>query len=286
MDTVLTSAKQKVVIGGENRLTMIGERINPTGRKRIAKAVEEGDFRLIQDEAIKQVACGAQVLDVNVGVPGIDEPARLREAVLAIMEVTDVPLCLDSASPEALAAGLEVYQGKALVNSVNAESEKLAAVLPIVASHGAAVIGLTMGDKGVAKDANSRLRLAGVIMEAAQKHGIPPQDVVIDPLAMTISTDDKTGWETLEALRLIRQEFGVNQTLGLSNIAFGMPERTPTNALFLAMAVPAGLTCPIMDPTIWEMRRAALLADVLGGKDNFSMNYLLAYRTKKQHYPD
>lgn len=280
METVLTSAKKKVVIGPDKPLTIIGERINPTGRRKIADAVEKGDFRLIQEEAAKQVACGAHMLDVNVGVPGIDESAMIKEAILAIMEVTDVPLCLDSASPEALAAGLEVYKGKALINSVNAESEKLAAVLPIVASYGAAVIGLTLGDQGIAKDAASRLKLAQVIMEAAQKQNIPPEDVIIDPLAMAVSTDDQTGKETLAALRLVREEFGVNQTLGLSNISFGMPERVPTNALFLAMAVLQGLTCPIMDPTIWEMRRAALLADALLGKDSFSMNYLMAFRKK------
>ncbi len=280
METVVSSAKKTVVISPEKPLTIIGERINPTGRQKIAKAIESGDFRLIQEEAARQVACGAHLLDVNVGVPGIDEPAMIKEAVLAISEVTDVPLCLDSASPEALAAGLEVYQGKALVNSVNAESEKLAAVLPLVASHGAAVIGLTLGDQGIAKDAVSRLKLAEVIITAAQKQNIPPEDIIIDPLAMAISTDDQTGRETLGALRMIREEFGVNQTLGLSNISFGMPERTPTNTLFLAMAILEGLTCPILDPTVWDMRRAVLLSDVLLGKDSFSMNYLMAFKKR------
>jgi len=280
METILKSAKQTVVISPDNPITIIGERINPTGRKKMAKAIEDKNFKMIQEEAVKQVENGAHVLDVNVGVSGIDEPAMIKEAILAVSEVVDVPLCIDSASPKALAAGLEVYKGKALVNSVNAEKEKMEAVLPIVASHKAAVIGLTMGDQGIPSDAETRVKLAHFIVEQAGKRGIPAEDVIIDPLAMAISTDDQTGLQTLKALRTIRDEMGVNQTLGLSNISFGMPERMPTNAIFFCMCALNGLTCPIVDPTVWEMRRAIFITDLFMGKDEFSMNYITAYRDK------
>jgi 5-methyltetrahydrofolate--homocysteine methyltransferase len=217
---------------------------------------------------------GAHILDVNVGVSGIDEPKMLREAILAIQEVTDVPLCIDSAHPKALEEGLKAYKGKALVNSVNGEKHKLDRILPLVKAHNAAVIGLTMDDKGIPKEAEKRLEIARLIVDRAQQAGISREDVIIDPLAMAISADDRAGLETIKALQLIRDELGVNQTLGLSNISFGLPERSSINAIFLSMAVLNGLTCPIADPTIWEMRRATLLTDLLLGKDEFCMNYL------------
>ncbi|MBW1734775.1 MAG: dihydropteroate synthase [Deltaproteobacteria bacterium] len=274
LETSVASASKTVVIGASRPLVIIGERINPTGRKRLAASIESGDLDLVRSEAIRQVEEGALILDVNVGVSGIDEPEMLRQTVLAIQEVTDVPLCIDSALPRALEAGLEVYKGKALVNSVNGEKEKLDQVLPLVKAHRAAVIGLTMDDEGIPKEAEKRLAIARLIVDRALQAGIPREDVIIDPLAMAISADDQAGLETIRALRLIRDDLGVNQTLGLSNISFGLPERTSINAIFLAMAVLNGLTCPIADPTVWEMRRAVLLADLLLGKDEFCMNYL------------
>jgi methanogenic corrinoid protein MtbC1 len=273
-ETMVSSARKTVVIGPSHPIVIIGERINPTGKKKLARALEEGNFDVVQSEAIKQVEEGAHILDVNVGVSGIDEPRALKEAILAIREVTGVPLCIDSADPKALEAGLEAYEGKALVNSVNGEKLKLELVLPLVKAHGAAVIGLTMDDRGIPKEAETRLEIARLIVERAEQIGIPREDVIIDPLAMAVSADHRSALETLRALQLIRDELGVNQTLGLSNISFGLPERDSINAVFLAMAVLSGLTCPIVDPTAWEMRRALLASDMLLGKDEFCMNFI------------
>ena len=280
VETIVRSATRTVTIGLSRPLVIIGERINPTGRKRLAEALEAGDLGLVRSEALSQVSQGADILDVNVGVSGIDEPDMLRKAVLAIQEVTDSPLCIDSALPEALAAGLSVCKGKPLVNSVNGEAHKLEKILPLVKEYGAAVIGLTMDDSGIPKSAEKRLAIARRIVESAEQIGIPREDVIIDPLAMAISADDQAGLETLQAIQLIRDELGVNLTLGLSNISFGLPDRASINTLFLAMAVQSGLTCAIVDPTVWEMRRAVLLTDMLLGRDPFCMKYLTA--AKKQ----
>jgi 5-methyltetrahydrofolate--homocysteine methyltransferase len=280
METTLTATKQTVIIGPDRPLVIIGERINPTGRKKLAKALEDGNLKLVQEEATKQVREGAHVLDVNVGVSGIDEPKLLTDAILAVQEVTEVPLCIDSALPKALEAGLQVYKGKALVNSINGEERKLKDVLPMVKQYGAAVIGLTMDDDGIPKDAQKRLQIARKIVEEAQKEGIPAENVIIDPLAMAISTDQGAALETLKALRLIRDHLGVNQTLGVSNISFGLPERHPINAMFLALSAMSGLTCPIIDPTVWEMRRAVLIADLLLAKDEYCMKFISVFRKK------
>ena len=280
IETTITSATKSVIIGPSQPLVIIGERINPTGRKKLAQALEDGNLKKVQAEALKQVEEGAHILDVNVGISGIDEPKTLRDAVLAIQDVTDVPLCIDSALPEALKAGLEAYKGKALVNSVNGEKHKLEQVLPLVKAHNAAVIALTMDDNGIPKEAEKRLEIAKLIVERAEHIGIRREDVIIDPLAMAISAEGQAGLETIKALQLIRDNLGNNQTLGLSNISFGLPERESINSIFLAMAVLSGLTCPICDPTEWEMRRATLLADLLLGKDGFCMNYLTASAKK------
>jgi 5-methyltetrahydrofolate--homocysteine methyltransferase len=278
METILRSATKSVRIGPGHPLVIIGERINPTGRKRLARAVEEGDFRLIQEEAVRQVEKGAHILDVNVGVSGIDEPRMLQEAVRAVRDVTDVPLCIDSAMPEALEAGLAACDGKALVNSVNGERRKLEQVLPIVKQFGAGVVGLTMDDEGIPREAGKRLEIAERILDAALRHGIPAEDVIIDPLAMAISTDERAAIETLKSLQGIRDKLGLNQILGVSNVSFGLPERHAINALFLATAAQNGLVCCIIDPTVWEMRRAVLIADMLMGMDEFCMNFISAYR--------
>ena len=282
VESTVSSTTKTVVMGPSRPLVIIGERINPTGRKKLAASLEEGNLDLVRSEAILQVAAGAHILDVNVGVSGIDEPRMLREAILAIQGVTDVPLCIDSALPKALEAGLSVYKGKALVNSVNGEKHKLEQVLPLVKAHNAAVIGLTMDDNGIPKQAEKRLEIARLIVDKAREIGIPKEDVIIDPLAMAVSADDQAGLETLRALRLIRDELGVNQTLGLSNISFGLPERSSVNAIFLAMAVLNGLTCPIADATVWDMGKAVLLVDLLLGKDEFCMSYLSALAKKSK----
>lgn len=269
-----------MIIGPDRPLVIIGERINPTGRKKLAKALEEGNLKLVREEAIKQLQEGAHVLDVNVGISGIDEPSLLKETILAVREVTEVPLCIDSALPRALEAGLQAYEGKALVNSVNGEERKLKEVLPVVKQYGAAVIGLTMDDDGIPGEAQKRLEIARKIVEEAEKMGIPPEDVIIDPLAMAISTDQGAALETLKTMRLIRDEIGVNQTLGVSNISFGLPERHAINGIFLALAAMNGLTCPIVDPTLWEMRRSMLIADLLLAKDSYCMKFISVYREK------
>jgi 5-methyltetrahydrofolate--homocysteine methyltransferase len=280
LETILKSKKETVTIGPDRPLVIIGERINPTGRKKLAKALEDKNLKLVQEEAIKQVQEGAHVLDVNVGISGIDEPSLLKEAIQAVQEATEVPLCIDSALPKALEAGLQVYEGKALVNSVNGEERKLKDVLPVVKQYGAAVIGLSMDDEGIPKDAHKRLEIARKIVEEAQKIGIPANDVVIDPLAMAISTDQGAALETLKTLRLIRDHLGVNQTLGVSNISFGLPERHAINGIFLALAALSGLTCPIVDPTLWEMRRSVLIADLLLAKDEYCMKFISVFRDK------
>jgi len=280
METILKSKTGQVIIGPKQPLVIIGERINPTGRKKLASALEQGNLDFVREEAVKQVKEGAQVLDINVGVSGIDEATMLREAILAVMEVVDVPLCIDSALPTALAAGLSAYQGKALVNSVNGEEHKLKEVLPLVKQYGAAVVGLTMDDQGIPRNALRRLEIARKIVEAAQKEGIPAEDVIIDPLAMALGSDHLAAIETLQAIKLIREELGVNQTLGASNISFGLPERHAINGIFTALAIFNGVTCPIIDPTIWEVRRALLLTELVLGKDEYCMNFISAYREK------
>jgi 5-methyltetrahydrofolate--homocysteine methyltransferase len=278
METRIASAGREVVIGPEQPVVMIGERINPTGRKRLASALQAGDMGLVQAEARRQVAAGAQVLDVNVGISGADERALMIEALQAVGEVVDVPLCIDSAKPEVLAAGLEVYRGKALVNSVNGEEAKLKQVLPLVAQHKAAVVALTMDDKGIPGDVETRLAIAERIINEAVKLGIALEDVVIDPLAMSVAADDQAGRNSLQALAQVRRRFGVNQTIGASNVSFGLPQRPAINAVFLALAVVNGLTCPITDPTEWEVKRALLITDLLLGRDEYAMNYISAFR--------
>ncbi|MEW5911581.1 MAG: dihydropteroate synthase [Thermodesulfobacteriota bacterium] len=283
MQTRITSAKQEVIIAPEQAVVIIGERINPTGRKRLAAALQAGDMELVQAEARRQVEAGAKVLDVNVGISGADEKALMIEALAAVSEAVEVPLCIDSAKPEVLAAGLERYQGKALVNSVNGEEAKLKQVLPLVAQHKAAVVALTMDDRGIPSDVDTRLEIAERILGEASKLGIPLEDVVIDPLAMSVAADDQAGRNSLLALAQVRQRFGVNQTIGASNVSFGLPQRPAINAIFLSLAVVNGLTCPITDPTEWEVKRALLITDLLLGRDEYAMNYISAYR---EQFPD
>lgn len=283
MQTRISSKSKEVVIGPGEPVVMIGERINPTGRKKLAESLEKGDMRLVQAEALTQVAAGAQVLDVNMGASGTDEKALMIEALAALAEITDVPLCIDSAKPDVLAAGLEVYQGKALVNSVKGEEAKLKEVLPLVAQHKAAVVGLTMDDNGIPLDVTTRLTIAEKIVNEAAKLGIPLEDIVIDPLAMAVASSDKAGMSALQALQEVRSKFGVNQTIVASNVSFGLPDRPFINSVFLSMAMICGLTGPITDPTVWVVREALLISDLMLGKDEFAMNFITTYR---EQHPD
>ncbi|MCP4165599.1 MAG: dihydropteroate synthase [Chloroflexi bacterium] len=281
LKTVVSSKTKSIEIHRDLPTVIIGERINPTGRKKVLNALREGDFDVVRQDALTQVEAGAKVLDVNAGVPGADEIVLLRQVMQTVMEVTDVPLCIDTADPRALAAALAQYEGKALVNSVNGEEKSLSAVLPLVQEHGAAVIGLCMDDDGIPATAEARLAVAAKIIERAGQLGIEPKNIVIDPLALTMGADSSAGLLALNAIELIVAEFGVNITMGASNISFGMPDRKYINSTFIAMAIHAGMTCPITNPLVSEISTAVLAADLSMGRDDYGMNWITAYRKRQ-----
>ena len=281
MITELSSASKTVTIWPEGPTIIIGERINPTGRKKVGEALIAGDLDMVRRDAMNQVQAGAHVLDVNVGYPGVDEPKMIVEAVTAVMEVADVPICLDSANPEVMEAALGVYRGKLLLSSVTAEREKMEAILPLAARHGAAVVAMLMDENGIPNDARERLEIARRIVGRAESLGIPRADVIVDCACMAVATDPNAAVVTLEAVRLVRQELGCNMTLGASNVSFGLPDRRALNGAFLAMVIAAGVNCPIVDPTVQEVAKAILAADLLLGKDEYGMNYIRAYRARQ-----
>jgi 5-methyltetrahydrofolate--homocysteine methyltransferase len=276
MKTIIKSETKTVTIDTEGPFTIIGEKINPTGRKKLAAQLKERNFDYVRGLAVKQVEAGADILDVNVGVPGEDEVVLLPEVCKVVMEVTDVPLCIDSANSEALAAALAVVPGRPLVNSVNGEEASLEAVLPVVKEIGAAVIGLTMDNDGIPNDPEVRLSIAEKILERAAKIGIPTEDVVIDPLVLTIGADSKAGLVTLQTIEMVRKALGVNMNLGASNVSFGLPERHTINQAFLGLAIAAGATCAITDPMKLSLTIRAV--DLLRGRDNYASRYIKHYR--------
>jgi len=279
MDTVLRSATREVVIGSGRPFCVIGERINPTGRKIFQQQLRRGDLSRVEIDVAQQVAGGAMVLDVNMGAPLADETELMVQAVRLIQSLTDLPLCLDSSIVEVLEAGLAAYQGKALVNSVTAEDERLDAILPLVARHGAAVIGLPNDEEEIPAEPRRRLDLARKIIDTATgRYGIPVEDVLIDPLAMPIGADTSVVVATLETLSLLRAEYGVNTTLGASNVSFGMPDRIALVAAFLPMASAAGLTSAIMDARSPELVRAARACDLLLDRDEWGATWIAAHR--------
>lgn len=280
--TILSSKNKSVTIHRDKPTVIIGERINPTGRKAVLAALQAGDFDIVREDALAQVAAGAAVLDVNAGVPGADEPALLAQVIKEVMDVVDVPLCIDTTNPVALEAALKLYAGKALINSVNGEEKSLATVLPLAKEYGAAVIGLCMDDTGIPATPEERIVVAEKIIERAVQQGISVEDVIIDPLAMTMGADHKAGLIALETIKLVVREFGVNITMGASNISFGLPDRKYVNATFIAMAVQAGLTCPITNPLVTEVSTAVLAADLSLGKDEFGMRWIKAYRQRQK----
>lgn len=282
LTTTLSNRSKTVTIARSNPTVMIGERINPTGRKQVLKALQENDFASVRSDALSQVEAGAKVLDVNAGVPGADEVALLSRVLREVMDVVDVPLAIDTANPEALAAALKIYDGKALINSTNGEEKSLQAVLPIAKEFGAAVIGLCMDDEGIPPTPQDRLAVADKIINRAVQIGIPIEDIVIDPLAMTLGADHNAGRITLEAIELIVDAFGVNITMGASNISFGLPDRKYVNATFMAMAIHAGLTCPITNPLVTEINTAVLAADLAMGRDEYGMGWIKAYRKRSK----
>jgi 5-methyltetrahydrofolate--homocysteine methyltransferase len=282
LETRLSSRSREVVIAGDRPFVIIGERINPTGRKVLAAEMKEGVMERVRSDAEAQVAAGAHMLDVNAGIPAVDEPALLVAAIKAVMQVTDAPICIDSSIIEALEAGLSAYEGKALVNSVTAEDERLERILPLVKKHGAAVIGMANDETGISMVPAERLELARRIIQRAADHGIPPEDVIIDPIAMTVAADPTCGLITLETMRLIRDELGNNMTCGASNVSFGLPDRATVNAAFLPLAMHAGLTCAITNPLEPQVRRAVLAGDLLLGHDEYAMRWIASFRAEQQ----
>ncbi len=280
MDTELRSRSKTVTIGAEQPFCIIGERINPTGRKVFAEQLRAGDISTVTADAITQMHAGADMLDINAGIPLVDEPELLKAMLGAAQDAVDLPICIDSSVIEALEAGLSVYEGRALVNSVTAEDDRLEEILPLVARHGAAVIGLANDETGIPQTPEERLRHARKIVTVASDYGIAPEDVVIDPLAMTVGADTEAVTTTLATIRLIRDELGVNMCLGASNVSFGLPQRHVLNASFLPMAMAAGLTSAIMStaPVCVESVRAA---DLLLGHDPWGASWIAAHRARQ-----
>jgi 5-methyltetrahydrofolate--homocysteine methyltransferase len=277
-ETIISSATKEVVIGFKQPFTIIGERINPTGRRLLAEEMKTGNFSRVEADAIAQVAAGAHVLDVNAGVPMADEPALMAKAVKLVQSLTDVPLSIDSSVIEALEAGLKAYDGKALLNSVTGEEERLERVLPLVKKYGAAVVAICNDDSGISTDISVRYEVAKKIIERAADHGIPACDVVVDPLVMPVGAMPDAGRQALELIKRLRSELRVNTICGASNVSFGLPNRPGLNAAFISMAIGAGLTSAITNPLADNLMQAIRGADVLMNHDEQCMNWISAYR--------
>ncbi len=282
MHTVLRSATAEVVIGDDQPFCVIGERINPTGRRLFQEQLRAGDLSRIEVDVAEQVAGGAMVLDVNMGVPLADEAELLAGAIRLVQSRVDLPLCIDSSVVEALEAGLAAYQGKALVNSVTAEDERLDAILPIVKRYGAAVIGLPNDEEEIPEDPARRVELTRKLIDVATgRYGIPIEDIVIDPLAMPVGADTSLVVKTLDTISMIKEEFGVNMTLGASNVSFGMPQRHAIGAAFLPMAMARGLTSAIMDARSPQIVDAVKAGDLLLGNDAWGANWISTFRSRQ-----
>ena len=281
MHTVVRSATREVVIGPDQPFCIIGERINPTGRKKFQEELRAGDLTSVEIDVRAQVAGGATMLDVNMGAPLVDEADLLAKAVQLVQTLTDLPLCIDSSVVEALEAGLSVYQGKALVNSITAEDERMEQILPLVKKYGAAVVALPNDEEEIPDDPFKRLELVDKIVEVATKeYGIPLEDIVIDPLAMPIGADSTLVVKTLQTIKLIKDKYDLNTTLGASNVSFGMPDRHTINAVFIPMAMMCGLTSAIMDSRTESIIRATKAADLLAGNDEWGLNWIAAHRAR------
>ncbi len=278
METRVSSPSKEVIIGDNQPTVLIGERINPTGKKKLAEALKTGDLEIVRREALAQVQAGADILDVNVGTFGVDEVTLLPQAVEAVMDAVDVPLCIDSNNPAALEAAIKIYKGKPLVNSVTGEERSLTAVLPMVKKYKAAVVGLVQDDEGIPKGAERRVSIAHKIVRRAEALGIAREDIVIDCLAFAVGADTSSGPTVMEAIRTIKTELGVNMTLGASNISFGLPDRELLNNAFVAMAIAEGITCLITDAA--KVRPTVMAADLILGRDKHARRYVEAYRLR------
>jgi len=280
MATIVTSKNRKVEFGKGLPTTVIGERINPTGKKKLAGDLSEGKFDVLVQEVLSQKEAGADILDVNVAASGVDETTILPKAVSKVLEVSGLPVCIDSSNPEALKKALEVYPYKALVNSVTGQEKSLKAVLPLVKKFGVSVVGLTVDDRGIPQTADKRFDVAKRIIEVAESYGIPKEDIVIDCLCLAQAAETNSAVATLEALARVSRELGVATVLGVSNISFGMPDRKIINLSFLAQAISQGLNAAIVDPTIKGMVETILASDFLAGRDSYGKRYLKYYREK------
>jgi 5-methyltetrahydrofolate--homocysteine methyltransferase len=285
METILKSKTKTVIISPDHPFVTIGERINPTGRKKLAEELAAGNFSRVKADALAQVEAGAQVLDVNSGVPGADEPAIMRQAAQTVMETVDVPLCFDSPNPDALEAALSIYTGKALINSTTGEDAALARVLPLAHKYGAAIIALCNDERGPVQDPLVRLEIARKIIARAAEFGISQNDILFDPLVMTVGADSNAGKVTLDTLALIRRELGMNLVAGASNVSFGLPDRPALNAAFIAMAMTNGLDCAITNPLEPAVHTAILAADLLLGHDAYGGKWIKAFRKREKAKP-
>ena len=280
METKVSGAKKEVIISINRPTVLIGERINPTGKKKLAEALNSGDLDIVRKEAIAQVAAGADIIDINVNAPGVNDVALLPKAVKIVQEAVDAPICLDSPNTAAIEAALKVYKGKALINSVSGEEHSLKRVLPLVKEYGAAVIGLVQDDEGIPKNADRRVAIAYKIINAVEKAGIPREDVIIDVLAFAIGAESKSGLDVLEAIRRIREELGVNMAMGASNISFGMPDRPIINNAWLSAVIAAGATALIVDAA--KVRPSVLATDLILGRDRFARRFIEDHRQREQ----
>ena len=283
METVLQSKTKTVVISPSHPFVMIGEKINPSGRKRLGAEMAAGNFARVREDALAQVAAGAQMLDVNAGFPMGDEPKMLVTAIQMVQQEVDVPLSIDSSVFEALEAALAAYQGKALVNSVTGEDERLEMILPLVKKYNAAVIGMANDETGISMDPEFRLSIAEKIVQRAADHGIPAEDIIIDPLALTIAADPMAVRVTLQTMRMIHEHLGVNMVCGAGNTSFGLPERAPLTASYLAMAMPHGLTCAITDAMNDTIRMIVRASDVMLGHDEYASSWIAEFRAKQKN---
>lgn len=283
MKTLLSSARKTVTIDTEGAFVIIGEKINPTGRKKMAEALQAGNLDYVRSLAIDQVKMGADLLDVNVGVAGMDDVTLMPEIVKLVAAEVDVPLCLDSPNPKALEAGLAVAPGKPLVNSISGEESRLKNILPLVKERRAAVIGLVMDDEGIPATPEARLRVAEKIVERAARLGVPVEDVIIDPLVMAVGSDSQAGLVTLDTIALVHEKLGVNINLGASNVSFGLPDRPTVNMAFLALAMGAGASCAITDPL--KLTGFIRAADLLLGRDDYGMRYIRYFRMVQASIP-
>ena len=280
METKVSSASKEVIISIDRPTVLIGERINPTGRKKLTETLKAGDLDIVKKDAIAQAEAGADIIDVNVNAPGVDDIVLLPKAIEAVMKTVDAPVCIDSPNPDALEAALKVYQGKPLVNSVSGETHSLKRVLPIIKEYGAAVIGLLQDDDGIPKNADKRVVIAHKIIEAAEKAGVAREDVIIDVLTFAIGAEAASGKDVLEAIRRIREELGVNMTMGASNISFGMPDRAIINNAWVSSVIAAGATALIVDAA--KVRPSVLATDLVLGRDRFARRFIDDHRKRQQ----